>query len=178
MGKKKEKKKDETSQIFLEMRNFECVGPSDCAATLTTVSRGSGLHLLLGLLVTEVTVAMGSWKWMRAIFSCVPFCLLSPFTLPLFGRRLATRSTPTAAGGGALARVRACVCACSKRDTGMRPQQKHAFPRTLRKTPECLHLNVESGIKTQCFPLLCWHQILISAHFGPVLPSHCNSTRR
>lgn len=29
---------------------------------LTTVSKGSGLHLLLGLLVTEVTVAMGSWK--------------------------------------------------------------------------------------------------------------------
>lgn len=37
-----------------------------CAAVwlfiLTTVSKGSGLHLLLGLLVTEVTVAMGSWK--------------------------------------------------------------------------------------------------------------------
>lgn len=32
---------------------------------LTTVSRGSGLHLLLGLLVTEVTVAMGSWEWMK-----------------------------------------------------------------------------------------------------------------
>lgn len=29
---------------------------------LTTVSKGSGLHLLFGLLVTEVTVAMGSWK--------------------------------------------------------------------------------------------------------------------
>lgn len=40
----------------------ECVGPTDFAATLTTVSKGSGLHLLLGLLVTEVTVAMGSWK--------------------------------------------------------------------------------------------------------------------
>lgn len=69
------------------------------------------------------------------------------------------------------ARTCACVRACSKRHTDMRPQQKHAFPRTLRKTPECLHLNVESGIKTWCFPLLCWHQILISANFGPVLPS-------
>lgn len=29
---------------------------------LTTVSKGSGLHLLFGLLVTEVTVAMGFWK--------------------------------------------------------------------------------------------------------------------
>lgn len=28
----------------------------------TTVSKGSGLHLLFGLLVTEVTVAMGFWK--------------------------------------------------------------------------------------------------------------------
>ncbi len=47
-----------------------------CAAVwlynLTTVSKGSGLHLLLGLLVTEVTVAMGSWKWMKG-YSCVPF---------------------------------------------------------------------------------------------------------
>lgn len=39
---------------------------------LTTVSKGSGLHLLLGLLVTEVTVAMGSWKLMKG-YSCVPF---------------------------------------------------------------------------------------------------------
>lgn len=37
-----------------------CVAVSLCIHT--TVSRGSGLHLLFGLLVTEVTVAMGFWK--------------------------------------------------------------------------------------------------------------------
>lgn len=43
-----------------------CGAAGSCAAVslqiLTTVSKGSGLHLLFGLLVTEVTVAMGSWK--------------------------------------------------------------------------------------------------------------------
>lgn len=44
---------------------MQCVQRVPVAAwlhILTTVSKGSGLHLLLGLLVTEVTVAMGSWK--------------------------------------------------------------------------------------------------------------------
>lgn len=40
---------------------------------LTTVSKGNGLHLLLGLLVTEVTVAMGSWKWMKLYSRVNPF---------------------------------------------------------------------------------------------------------
>lgn len=56
----KKKKNQKLNRYFLEMRDFACVWPTDCAATLTTVSNGSGLHLLLGLLVTEVTVAMGS----------------------------------------------------------------------------------------------------------------------
>lgn len=45
-------------------KHHRCVLSCMCAAVhiLTTVSKGSGLNLLLGLLVTEVTVAMGSWN--------------------------------------------------------------------------------------------------------------------
>lgn len=106
-------------------------------------------------------------EWERYSLVCPSaFCVLS---LCLYldgdGRRVRHRRLQV--------EVRSHVCsrARSKRHTDMRPQQKHVFPCTLRKTPEWLHLNVESGIKTWCFPLLCWHQILISANFGSALPS-------
>lgn len=47
-------------KICLSLFLFCMMWVAVCFHHLTTVSKGSGLHLLLGFLVTEVTVAMGS----------------------------------------------------------------------------------------------------------------------
>lgn len=54
-----------TKKLILLRDLFHYAACSCVAISLyihTTVSKGSGLHLLFGLLVTEVTVAMGFWK--------------------------------------------------------------------------------------------------------------------
>lgn len=75
------------------------------------MSRGSGLHLLLGLLVTEVTVAMGSWRMSKRC-SCVYFILFFSLHVafsPFYSGRLKTHLNlnlllgppeAAAAGGG------------------------------------------------------------------------------